>query len=159
MTATAPIAIEILNEPFDPEGTLARFRHALDDAGAMASFVGLVRADDGVDALTLEHYPGFTEQEIDRFARAATTRWPVQRVLIIHRVGALAPGEPIVAVAAASQHRRDAFQCVDYLMDYLKSEAPFWKRETVAGKHRWIEPRRQDYEDKDRWRPADARRA
>ncbi len=104
-----------------------------------------------VKTLTLDHYPGFTDVEIARIANEALGRWRLDGVLIVHRVGALDPGEPIVLAAAAAAHRRDAFQAVDFLMDYLKTEAPFWKKEAALNGESWIEPRASDYEDKMRW--------
>jgi molybdopterin synthase catalytic subunit len=120
---------------------LTAFAHA--GAGALASFVGLVRGD-GVSALELEHYPGFTEAEIARIEALARARFDVLDILVIHRFGTLAPGEPIVLAAALSRHRAAAFDCVRFLMDYLKTDAPFWKREITADGARWIEPRDDD---------------
>lgn len=124
-------------------GELARFTSA--GAGAMASFVGYVRGEGGgVDALILDHYPGFTEQEIGRIEGLAFERFGLIDALIIHRYGAMKPGEPIVLVSVLAAHRKAALQAVDFIMDHLKTDAPFWKREAGADGERWIEPRSDD---------------
>ena len=143
--------IRILDIAIEPEIELKAFRGALVNAGAVASFTGIVRDDGETEALTLSHYPGFTERQIDGFVTEAKTRWNLQATLILHRVGRMVAGEPIVLVPAASAHRRAAFEACDFLMDKLKCEAPFWKQETVNGKSTWIEPRVQDHQDLDRW--------
>ena len=119
--------------------------------GAVASFTGHVRAENGLTALTLEHYPGMTEAEIERMAQEAGTRWALTGVSVIHRVGTLKPGDPIVLVAAASAHRADAFKACEFLMDWLKTRAPFWKEETRGGATGWIEARNSDDEAAARW--------
>lgn len=150
--------ITITADPFSPEDELARFRTSLDNSGAIVSFTGIVRDfvstpknTDTVTALHLQHYPGFTEQQISTFAQTAVGRFNIQNLLIIHRVGTMAPSEPIVLVAVAAVHRRAAFETADYLMDYLKSAAPFWKKEIRGTQSVWIEPRIEDYEDRARW--------
>ncbi len=149
---TAP-DILILAEPFDPENEARRFRLACPDAGAIVTFTGLVRGEgDPSLRLVLEHCPALTEREIEGFAANAFRRWPLQALAVRHRVGLLTPGEPIVFVGAASAHRRAAFEAADYVMDYLKSAAPFWKRECDARGERWIEPRAEDRRDLERWR-------
>jgi len=146
------VSIEIAFAPFDPHTALRAFTERFPEAGAIASFIGQVRGERGeVDALILDHYAGVTESEIAKIAEEALSRWPLFGLAIIHRVGEIAPGEPIVFVAAASKGRRAAFQAVDFLMDYLKSEAPFWKKESRGGQTQWIEPRAEDFEDKARW--------
>lgn len=123
-------------------------------AGAIVSFSGLVRGDSGgasVKKLTLQHFEGYTEKEISRFAHITKTRWKLLDYLILHRVGELVAREPIVFVATASPHRVAAFEAARYLMDYLKTEAPFWKKETRSDGEEWIEPRAEDYEHKSRW--------
>lgn len=149
------VSIRICRTPFDPETEAARFRRRCARAGAIVTFLGLTRGENGaVTSLTLEYYPGLTEAEIGRIAKEACARWPLEAVTIAHRAGAMAPGEPIVFVAAAAVHRRPAFEAVDFLMDYLKSEAPFWKKEVGAdGSARWIEPSAGDRRDKARWAP------
>lgn len=148
----ARLDIEVCGAPFDPDQAAATFRSDNAAAGAIVTFLGQVRDDDGaVSALTLEHYEGLTQSEIAKIATDAAARWPVDAITIRHRVGEMAPGEAIVFVAAASAHRRSAFDAADFLMDYLKSAAPFWKRETRGGDARWIEPRAEDYKDRARW--------
>lgn len=143
--------IRISDSAIDPEAELAAFRKTLPNAGAIASFIGIVRDDGQTQALTLSHYPGFTERQIEGFVTEAKVRWELQSALILHRVGTITVGNPIVVVATASAHRRDAFESCDFLMDRLKCDAPFWKQETVGGQTRWIEPRAQDRSDLDRW--------
>ena len=143
--------IEIRDTTFDPETEMARFRGAAVDCGAIASFVGIVRAEQGVTRLTLEHYSGVTEAVITRHVESAKARFDIDEVMIIHRVGDMAPREPIVLVAVSSMHRRAALMAVDFLMDYLKSEAPFWKKELRGTQEVWIEPREQDKADLARW--------
>ena len=143
--------IDICETPFDPEARLAAFRNRLAQSGGLVSFTGIVRGEDGLDALELSHFEGFTQAHILGIARNAAKRWPLEGVLIVHRVGKMAPNEPIVLVAAASKHRREAFEAADFLMDYLKSEAPFWKQEYSGETRRWIEPRMRDKADKKRW--------
>lgn len=147
--------ISILSVSFDPELHLKSFRERMRESGAVVSFTGCVRSaakDGDVETLFLQHYPGFTEETIDTYVADAVTRWDLEGIEIIHRVGELRPTEPIVFVATASKHRRDAFEAADYLMDMLKSRAPFWKKEIRGGKSVWIEPRDQDYSDADRWK-------
>ena len=150
--------IIITTDSFSPEGEIARFRASLENSGAIVSFTGIVRdltptddLTDTVTALHLQHYPGFTEQQISTFAQTALDRFDIQNLLVIHRVGTMAPSDPIVLVAVAAVHRRAAFEAADYLMDYLKSSAPFWKKETRGTQSVWIEPRIEDYKDKARW--------
>jgi len=118
--------------------------------GAVASFAGLVRADadqaGGVEILELEHYPGVTEAALTRLAEGAATRWSLDAAAIVHRVGPMRPGERIVLVLAAAPHRADALDACAYLIDRLKTDAPFWKRETRAGEARWVEARAGDTE-------------
>ncbi|HEX8062875.1 MAG TPA: molybdenum cofactor biosynthesis protein MoaE [Allosphingosinicella sp.] len=146
--------IRIESGPFDPGAELAAFAARVPGAGAIASFTGLVRAasdGDTVTVLELEHYPALTGKTIAAIGEEASTRFPLAGLVIVHRHGAMAPGEPIVFVAAAAQHRRAAFGAVDYMMDRLKTEAPFWKREHGPGGARWIEARPEDVEDRARW--------
>jgi molybdopterin synthase catalytic subunit len=146
------VSVRLQSEPFAPGELLAAFCQGRRDVGAVVSFTGLVRGDDDtVLALELEAYPGFTDLEIGRMAAAATERHGLIDVLIVHRVGRLTPGEPIVFVATAAAHRRAAFEAADHLMDYLKSRAPFWKKSHEADGARWIEPRPEDYLDATRW--------
>lgn len=128
-------------------------------AGAVASFVGLVRADklaegqagEGVTAMTLEHYPGMTESALARIVVEARRRWDLRRVRVIHRVGRLLPGERIVFVGVASSHRGDAFAACEFIMDYLKTQAPFWKKEETPDGGRWVDARESDDVAARRW--------
>ena len=144
--------ITITDTLFDPSVELAAFTKANTDAGAITSFLGQVRDEAGsVTELYLEQYPGVTEAGIREAVTNAKARWQLTDVMVIHRVGAMAVGEPIVLVATAAKHRRAAFEACDYLMDYLKTEAVFWKRQTGANGTEWIEPRSEDYKDNERW--------
>ena len=146
--------IRIEPRPFDPGAELAAFAGRVAGAGAIASFTGLVRAESGgaaVSGLDLDHYPALTEKAVAAIGEEARARFGLAGLVIVHRHGAMAPGEPIVFVAAASAHRRAAFEAVDYMMDRLKTEAPFWKREHGPDGTRWIEARPADLEDRARW--------
>jgi len=144
--------IRLTTESFDPGAELTGFCAGRTESGAVASFVGIARCEGGAaTALELEAYPGFTEVEIARFAETATARFSLHDVLIVHRHGAFAPGEAIVLVATAAAHRREAFEACDYLMDYLKSRAPFWKKQHGPDGARWIEPTARDLDDLARW--------
>ena len=145
---------ELVDGHFDPAEALRVFQDDIGDAGAIATFSGQVRRDsDGgpVMGLTLEAFPGVTERGIEHAMTETKARWPITAVKVVHRIGRMGPGDPIVFVAAASKHRRAAFEAVDYLMDYLKTQAVFWKQEHRANGSIWIEPRTQDYEDQARW--------
>ncbi|MBW0151565.1 MAG: molybdenum cofactor biosynthesis protein MoaE [Phenylobacterium sp.] len=144
--------ISLTDQGFDPGPLLSGFCRGRAETGAVASFTGLARAEGGeTKILELEAYPGFTEAQIGAIAETARTRFDLQDLMIIHRIGQIAPGEPIVFVATAAAHRRAAFEACDYLMDYLKSRAPFWKKEHGPDGARWVEPRAQDHEDIARW--------
>ncbi len=146
--------LRICEQPFDPGVEFAAFQRNADSAGAVVSFLGKVRktgAGNAVKALHLEHYPGVTENSIAEIISRAQKRWRIDKLLIIHRIGNLEPGEPIVLVCVAAAHRRDAFEAVDFLMDYLKTRAMFWKKEIRADGETWIEPRADDYKDAERW--------
>lgn len=143
------IRILVSRDPIDLAGETERVEGR--DVGAVASFCGLVRADDGVDQLELEHYPGATEAALDRIARLATERWSLQAATIVHRVGPMRPGERIVLVLTAAPHRRDALDACAYLIDRLKTDAPFWKRETRGEEARWVEARESDTAAAQRW--------
>lgn len=112
--------------------------------GAVVAFTGIVRSDDGLSSLTLEHYHGMTEREIAHHVDEAEQRWPLLGVTIIHRIGRLCPGENIVLVAAASPHRQAAFEAAEFLVDYLKTRAPFWKEEQRGEETKWVEARESD---------------
>lgn len=143
--------VRLLADSFDPAAELAAFSAAHTESGGIASFLGQVRAGGGVEALELKHYGPLTLPGMEQLADTALARWPLQGLLIIHRTGQMAPGDPIVLVAAAARHRRDAFAAAEFAMDHLKSESWFWKRERVGGAWHWIEPREQDYADLRRW--------
>jgi len=144
--------IRLLDQPFDPGALLTDFCRDRAETGAVATFTGLARAEAGQTAiLELEAYPGFTEARIAEIAETARARFSLDDLMVLHRVGPIAPGEPIVFVATAARHRRAAFEACDFLMDYLKSRAPFWKKETGPDGTRWIEPRDQDHADIARW--------
>jgi molybdopterin synthase catalytic subunit len=144
--------IRLLDQPFDPGACLGGFCRDRAEVGAVATFTGLARAEAGqTSILELEAYPGFTEARIGEIAETARARFGLDDLMILHRVGAIAPGEPIVFVATAARHRRAAFEACDFLMDYLKSRAPFWKKELGPDGARWIEPRDQDHADIARW--------
>jgi molybdopterin synthase catalytic subunit len=140
--------IRVTDSPFDPQAEEAAFAAGRRDAGALVSFAGLCRdvsqGGGAVTGLFLDHYPGFTEKEIVRIAVDVAARTGCPDLLVIHRVGAVAPGEVIVLVAALSRHRDSAFDAVRLLMDYLKTDAPLWKKEIGSGGTRWIEPRAED---------------
>ena len=146
--------IRLTPEPFDAADELKAFEKTIGDAGAIVSFTGLVRAqsaDGPVRTLHLQAYSPMTENGIAATVQAARERWPLSGVRIVHRTGDMAPGDAIVFVATASAHRRAAFEAADFLMDYLKTEALFWKKETSASGTKWIEPRPEDYQDSARW--------
>lgn len=143
--------VRLLLEAFDPAAELAAFSTGQAEAGGIASFLGQVRAGDGCEALELRHYAPLTLPGMQGLAREAEARWPLTGLLVVHRSGVMHPGDPIVLVAAAARHRRDAFAAAEFAMDHLKSESWFWKREKAGGVWRWIEPRGQDYEDMRRW--------
>ena len=144
------IAISVQHEPFSVEAALAPLE-AL-GGGAVASFTGLVRAEGGVETLTLEHYPGMTEAALHRIAEEAAARWHLLGATIIHRVGTMRAGERIVLAAACASHRRDALDACAFLIDRLKTDAPFWKREGRAGREEWVEARTSDEDAAARWR-------
>lgn len=148
--------ILVQTQDFDFASEYQRLRADTCQDGGIACFSGLVRDmnfGDQVSGLYLEHYPGMTETALDRIAQESRSRWPANhRICIIHRVGQLNLGEQIVFVGVSSPHRQDAFDACQFIMDYLKTDAPFWKKETLkSGNDRWIEPREQDQNIKSRW--------
>ena len=146
------MTISLTEAPFDSGALLTAFTRGRRETGAVATFTGLARAEQGATTvLELEAYPGFTEAAIGKIADEARARWALHDVAILHRVGKIGPGEPIVFVATAAGHRRAAFEACDFLMDYLKSRAPFWKKEHGPEGERWIEPTAQDHADRERW--------
>ncbi|GAB2180604.1 molybdenum cofactor biosynthesis protein MoaE [Denitratisoma sp. agr-D3] len=135
---------------FDTGAELARV--GAFDGGAVASFVGLVRrGGEGVQAMTLEHYPAMTEKAIAEIVEQARARWPLHAVRVIHRIGRLLPGEQIVLVAVAADHRGEAFAACEFIMDWLKTRAPFWKKEETAQGSRWVDARESDDTAASRW--------
>lgn len=152
-----PADVRLLEHGMSVGEALAAFNAAYREAGGIATFLGKVRPDhadnpqEKVHALELSHYDPLTLPGMRDLADRTLARWPLDGVLAWHRVGTMRPGEPIVLVAAAARHRRDAFHAVDFLMDYLKSAAWFWKREKRGDAWHWIEPRAQDFADRNRW--------
>ncbi|KRQ17243.1 MULTISPECIES: molybdenum cofactor biosynthesis protein MoaE [Bradyrhizobium] len=151
---TCPVAIRIQQDDFDIAREIAVLTKSRTDIGAVVSFSGICRADEDsskIAALTLEHYPGMAEAEIKRHVDEAISRWPLNGVTVIHRVGRFEPGQNIVLVLTASQHRRAAFEAAEFLMDYLKTSAPFWKKEESATGTGWVEAHARDDEAAARW--------
>lgn len=143
------IKICVQPEDFDPGAELVHLE--LSKGGAVSSFTGLVRADDGVEAMTLEHYPGMTESALQDLAESATKRWPLNAVTIIHRVGRLHLGDRIVFVGTSSGHRAAALEATSYLIDRLKTDAPFWKKEHMGQVDHWVEAKSTDDAAAARW--------
>lgn len=149
--------IRVQREDFDPAAEVDRLTERHGGAGAVVTFTGLVREFDGnarLTAMTLEHYPGMTEKALEAIDTEARSRFDLLDTLIVHRYGRLEPGERIVLVVTVSAHRADAFQAAEFLMDWLKTKAPFWKREETAEGPRWVAARTQDEEAAGRWRSA-----
>jgi molybdopterin synthase catalytic subunit len=147
--------VRVQEGDFDTGRELEALTQGRRDVGAVASFVGLVReANDGarVSAMTLEHYPGMTEKALQGICAEARARWDLIDTLVIHRVGALKPGDRIVLVGVSSAHRGDAFAACEFIMDYLKTRAPFWKREDTPQGSRWVEARASDDAAADKWK-------
>lgn len=139
-------------EPFDMGAEAARLQAGRTDVGGLASFLGVCRGDGGLVAMVLEHYPGMTERALTRIAEEACARWPLTGCTVIHRHGRLVPGDPIVLVLTASAHRVAALESCAFLIDWLKTRAPFWKREEFAGgTQRWVEAKAEDDAAADRW--------
>jgi len=141
------MSVRVQREDFDIGAEIAAVGREGIDVGGIASFVGVVRAGEGTDAIgamTLEHYPGMTEKELARIEAEARSRWPISASLIVHRYGRLQPGDNIVLVVTASRHRHAAFEACEFLIDWLKTKAPFWKNEEATGGTRWVEARETD---------------
>ena len=151
------MSVRVQQEDFDPGAELAQLNAGDTAVGGVASFTGLVRdmaGENRVGAMTLEHYPGMTEKLLGEIEAEACRRWPLQASLIIHRYGRLEPGDRIVLVATASAHRQAALESCHFLIDWLKTKAPFWKlEESVDGKGLWVEARTEDDTAAERWRP------
>ena len=146
--------IRVQREPFDAGAEIAALTEGRDDVGAVVSFQGVVRKGDGEDAITamtLEHYPGMTEAELARIEREAHARFALQASLVIHRYGRMLPGEAIVLVVTTSRHRRAAFDACSFLMDWLKTQAPFWKLEETPAGERWVQAKAGDDAAASRW--------
>ena len=142
----------VQSAPFDMGAEVQAFTRAASGAGAIVTFSGLVRDEGGtLTAMEIEHYPGMTEKALEAIRQEAMTRWSLTDALIIHRFGPLKPGEQIMMVATASRHRSDAFQAAEFLMDYLKSRAPFWKKEKGADGEDWGEAKETDEDALKRW--------
>ncbi|HEX4292545.1 MAG TPA: molybdenum cofactor biosynthesis protein MoaE [Rhizomicrobium sp.] len=144
--------IRVGPDDFDVAAELEALQADAGGAGALVTFTGHVRGEDGLSALILEHYPAMTGREIARHVDEACKKWPLLGVRVIHRVGRLVPGERIVFVATASVHRRAAFEACEFLMDYLKIRAPFWKQEERTDGTRWVEAKASDEAVAERWR-------
>jgi molybdopterin synthase catalytic subunit len=144
------MSVSVQEADFDVGAEIAALTADTDNAGAVASFVGLVRGGE-IRAMTLEHYPGMTEKALAGIVAEARRRWQLLGVRVIHRVGRLLPGERIVFVAVSSSHRQDAFAACEFIMDYLKTQAPFWKREETAAGGRWVDARETDDAALKRW--------
>src|SRR6185312_9414483 len=155
---TVPVTIRLQEADFDVAREVAALSRGRTDIGAVVSFSGICRSDqaggeggDAIAALMLEHYPGMAEAEIARHAEEALSRWPLTGITIIHRYGRIVPGENIVLVVTASSHREAAFQGAEFLMDYLKTRAPFWKREESASGAAWVDAHDRDDTAAARW--------
>lgn len=143
--------LSVQEAPFDLGAESAAFAGGVRGAGAVVTFTGIVRGDGGLSVLEIEHYPGMTERAIRAIAEEAVARWQLADVLVIHRHGRLAVGEPIMMVATAAPHRGDAFAAAEFLMDYLKSRAPFWKKEIGPAGEAWVAAKDEDEAALTRW--------
>ena len=149
------MAVRVQEADFDVGVEMAALSEGRTDVGGVASFVGLVRDIAGgtaVTAMTLEHYPGMTERQLEEIEAEARSRWPLLEVSIVHRIGRLQPGDRIMFCGAASAHRGAALEACAFLMDWLKTKAPFWKKEETPAGERWVEARAEDDEAASRWR-------
>jgi molybdopterin synthase catalytic subunit len=152
--------IRLQREPFDAASEAAKLRRGRGDIGAVVTFTGICRTDESgapLAAMTLEHYPGMAEAEVARHVEAAERRWPLLGVTVIHRYGRLERGEDIVLVVTAAAHRQDAFAAAEFLMDYLKTRAPFWKQVEYADRKTWVEAKSSDDALAERWTLPDGR--
>jgi len=152
---TGNCTIRLQREPFDAAAEAGKLTRGRTDVGAVVTFTGICRGDEEgepIAALTLEHYPGMAENEIERHVQEAKERWPLLGVTVVHRYGRIAPGEDIVLVVTASSHRQAAFAAAEFLMDYLKTRAPFWKQVEKAGAKTWVEAKASDDTAAGRWR-------
>jgi molybdopterin synthase catalytic subunit len=152
---SARIIVRVQKEVFDAAAEAAILTEGRSDIGALVTFTGLCRDEGGaLAALEIEHYPGMAEDEINRVACEAAARWPIEGIVAIHRYGLIRPGEPIVLAVTASTHRAEAFAAASFLMDYLKTEAPFWKKQHLANQTSgdWVEAKAQDQAAAQKWR-------
>ncbi|QEN87381.1 molybdenum cofactor biosynthesis protein MoaE [Labrys sp. KNU-23] len=148
------MSVRLQREDFDVSTEVAALTHGRTDIGAVVNFIGICRAgpeDDRISAMTLDHYPEMAQAELERIEAEACERWPLQGVTIIHRHGRLVPGDNIVLVATASMHRQAAFEAASFLMDYLKTRAPFWKKEERASGTGWVAAKNEDDAAAARW--------
>ena len=145
--------IAVQSEPFDFGAEAAGFASGHEDQGAVVTFTGIVRnsAEGTLKQMRIEHYPGMTEKALAAIAEQALSRWSLGDVLVIHRFGDLAPGEMIMMVATAARHRKNAFEAAEFLMDYLKSRAPFWKKEILSNGAEWVAAKDEDEDSLKRW--------
>jgi molybdopterin synthase catalytic subunit len=149
------VAVRLQSEPFDAGAEIARLTAGRGDVGAVVTFTGICREDGEtgkIGAMTLEHFPGMAEEELGRIEAEARARWPLIDSLIVHRHGRLVPRDPIVLVVTLAAHREAAFEAANFLMDYLKTSAPFWKKEETARGAQWVEAKDSDDTARDRWR-------
>ena len=146
--------VSVQKEFFDFSVEIKNFSETLGNIGAIVTFTGIVRGQKSktLDYMFIEHYPGMTETQIKLIVEDAFKRWKICDVLVIHRYGKLEPGEPIMMVATAAEHRKEAFEAAEYLMDYLKSRAPFWKKEVLNGEENWVDATSADEASLNRWR-------
>ena len=146
--------VSVQSEFFDFSAEIKNFSETLGNIGALVTFTGIVRGQKSntLDYMFIEHYPGMTETQIKLIVEDAFKRWKICDVLVIHRYGKLEPGEPIMMVATAAEHRKEAFEAAEYLMDHLKSRAPFWKKEVLNGEESWVEATSEDEASLNRWR-------
>lgn len=152
---TVQTTVRIQREPFDTAAEAKKLTQGRADAGAVVTFTGICRGAEGADpiaALTLEHYPGMAEAEIERHVEEAVSRWPLIGVTVVHRYGRIVPGEDIVMVVTVSSHREAAFAAAEFLMDYLKTHAPFWKQVEKVGGKTWVEAKATDDAAAERWK-------
>lgn len=150
----APFTVRLQREPFGAAAEAAVLTRGRTDVGALVTFTGICRGDEAgelIAALTIEHYPGMAEAEIERHVQEAKERWPLTGVTVIHRYGRIQPGEDIMMVATASSHRAAAFAAAEFLMDYLKTRAPFWKQIEKAGEKTWVQAKATDDAAAGRW--------
>ncbi|CUH78399.1 molybdenum cofactor biosynthesis protein MoaE [Tropicibacter naphthalenivorans] len=144
--------IVVQEQPFDFGAEADKFANGRHDMGAIVTFTGVVRdVEGGLSTMEIEHYPGMTERALEKIAQEASQRWSLGDVLVIHRYGPMAPGDKIMMVATAARHRKDAFEAAEYLMDYLKSRAPFWKKEHTGKDAGWVAAKDEDEDALKRW--------